>query len=205
MVVTASRASGPTARTVRCWPLVAPSPMTASTLLASARLAPTVSSTAESNFAAATASDPAGRACRSPVRVIAASQLSGMTCLLSRAQHCLDVPARSRGDRRRDRALHERSVGDGQRLRKILGFGEQGANREYRAAEVGQDHYAGPGIGQPERPPDLGDAGADAAVVRPASGGDGHGPAADLPGDLGGALGQCRAVRDEDDPYLRFV
>ena len=40
---TASCASGPAARTVTCWPLDAPSPMTASTLLASARLAPTIS------------------------------------------------------------------------------------------------------------------------------------------------------------------
>src|SRR5215471_20369421 len=89
--VTASAASGPAARTVICWPRVAPRPMTASTLLASAVLAPTVSSTADRNLAAITASDPAGRACRSPVSVIAASQLPGMTRLLGRLQHRLDV------------------------------------------------------------------------------------------------------------------
>ena len=53
--------------------VVAPRPMTPSTLLASAWLVPSVSDTAEENFAAATASAPAGRACRSPVRVITCS------------------------------------------------------------------------------------------------------------------------------------
>src|SRR5712691_10125570 len=123
MVVTAALASGPAARTMTSWPLVAPSPITASTLLASALLAPTVSSTEDANFAAAIASDPAGRACRSPASVTAASQLSGMTCLLGRAEHCLDIPARRRGDRRRDCALHERSIGDGERLGQILQLG----------------------------------------------------------------------------------
>src|ERR1700727_1347157 len=98
--------------------------MTASTLLASARLVPTVSSTEEVNFAAATASAPAGRACRSPASVTDASQLSGMTCLLGRTQHGLDVPARGGGDRGRDRALHERGIGDGNLIGNILGVGE---------------------------------------------------------------------------------
>src|ERR1700730_5287808 len=207
MVLTAFSASGPAARTVTCCPLVAPSPMTASTLLASARLAPTVSSTADSKAAAATASDPAGRAWRSPasVTVTVTSQLSGMTCLLARAQHRLDVPAGGGGDGGRDRALHERGIRDGDRLGEILGFGEQRADREHRAAQVGQDHHAGPGIGERERALDLGDAGRNAAVDRAAGGGDGHSSTTDLPGELGGSLGQRGAVRDEDDPYLRFV
>jgi hypothetical protein len=60
IVAAVSLASGPVARTVICWPLLAPSCMTASTLLALAWFAPTVSSTVESNFAAATDSAPAG-------------------------------------------------------------------------------------------------------------------------------------------------
>ena len=61
---TASSASGPSAATVTSWPLVAPSPMTDSTLLASTVRAPALSDTAEVNLAAATASAPAGRACK---------------------------------------------------------------------------------------------------------------------------------------------
>ncbi len=64
----AASASGPVAVTVTRCPLVAPRPITPSTLLASARLLPTVSETAEENFAAVTDSAPAGRACRSPVK-----------------------------------------------------------------------------------------------------------------------------------------
>lgn len=125
MVATASRASGPVARTVTCWPLVAPSPMTASTLLAAAALAPTASSTEASNLAAATASD---------------------------------------------RALHERGIGDGDRLGEIRRLGKQRAHRQHRAAEVRQYHHAGAGagVGEHERALDLGDAGPYAAVVRPA-------------------------------------
>src|SRR5580704_16203417 len=176
--------------------------MTASTLLASARLAPTVSSTEEENFAAATASAPAGRACRSPASVTDASQLSGMTCLLSSIQHGLDVPARGGGDRGRDRALHEWGIGHVHLIGEIVGVGEQRADGEHRAAEVGQDHDAGAAVGEPERALDLVDAGPDAAVLRAAGGGDDHRPARDLPGEFGCALGQCGAVRDEDDPYL---
>src|SRR6516164_2818188 len=111
IAATASSASGPSAATVTCWPLVAPRPMTPSTLLASARLPPTVSDTAEENFAAATASAPAGRACRSPVRVNACSQLAGMARLLRRGKDGLDVRAAGRGHGRGDRALDERRVG----------------------------------------------------------------------------------------------
>src|SRR5690242_7082472 len=107
---TASAASAPAARTVIRWPRVAPRPMTASTLLASAVFAPTVSSTADANLAAITASDPAGLACRSPVSVIAASHLPGMTRLLGRLEHRLDVAARRGGDRGGDRALDERGI-----------------------------------------------------------------------------------------------
>ena len=65
-VATASRASGPAAETVMCWPLVAPRPINPSALLASAVWPPAVTDTAEANRPAATASAPAGRACRSP-------------------------------------------------------------------------------------------------------------------------------------------
>ena len=70
---TASRASVPEALTVRCWPLVAPRPMTPSTLLASAVWPPAVPRLAAANRPAATARAPAGRACRSPSRVISCS------------------------------------------------------------------------------------------------------------------------------------
>ena len=50
---TASRASGPAAETVMCWPLVAPRPITPSTLLASAVLPLAVTETAEANRPAA--------------------------------------------------------------------------------------------------------------------------------------------------------
>src|SRR5215470_10582268 len=204
MAVTASPASGPTARTVICCPRVAPRPITASTLFASAVLAPTASSTADWNFAAVTASDPAGRACRSPVRVIAASELPGMTRLLRRLQYRLDVPAGCGGDRGRDRALDERRIGQGDRPGEVL-LGEQRPDGEHRAAEVGQDHHAGAGADRPHRPADPGDAGADATLIRAARRGDDHAPAADLPGHLGRALGERGAVRDEDDPYPCFV
>ena len=46
---TASWASGPAAETVTCWPLVAPRPITPSTLLASAVWLPAVTDTAEAN------------------------------------------------------------------------------------------------------------------------------------------------------------
>jgi len=68
-----SGASGPAAETVTCWPLVAPRPITPSTLLASAVRPSAVTDTAEANRPAATASAPAGRACRSPTRVICCS------------------------------------------------------------------------------------------------------------------------------------
>src|SRR6266853_1558287 len=110
--VTASWASGPAAATVTCWPLVAPRPITPRTLLASAVLPPAVTETAEANRPAATASAPAGRACRSPDSVTPCSQLADMTCLLCRCGDRLDVPARGGGDRRGDRALDERRVGE---------------------------------------------------------------------------------------------
>src|SRR6266851_2081908 len=204
MAETASAASGPAARTVICCPRVAPRPMTARTLLASAVLEPTANSTADRNFAAATASDPAGRACRSPVRVIAASQLPDMTRLLGRLEHRLDVSAGCGGDRGRDRALDEGGVGHGDRPREVL-LGEERPDGEHRTAEVGQYHHAGAAAGPQQRMADPGDAGPDAALVGAARRGDDHASAADLPGHLGRSLGERGAVRDEDDPYPCFV
>src|SRR5689334_10364382 len=202
--VTASAASGPAARTVICWPRVAPRPMTASTLLASAVFVPAVSSTTAWNLAAITARDPAGRACRSPVSVIAASQLPGMTRLLGRLQHRLDVAASRGGDRGRDRALDERGIRQGDGPGEIL-LGEQRPDRQHRAAEVGQDHHAGTGARALHRPADPRDTGPDAAVVRATRRGDDDAPAADLPGHLGRALGQRGTVRDENDANPCFV
>src|ERR1700742_4624034 len=106
---TACSASGPVAAAVICWPLVAPRPITASTLLALAVRSPAVSDTSLSNLAAATASWPAGRACRSPSRVMtwvmACSELAGMPRLLGRAAHGGDVRACGGGDRGRDHAF----------------------------------------------------------------------------------------------------
>src|SRR5690348_13753009 len=143
MVATASSASGPCATTVTRWPLVAPRPMTPRTLLASALLVPTVSDTAEANFAAATASAPAGRACRSPVRVIVCSKLAGMARLLCRGENRLDVPASGRGYRGRDHALDEWRVGQLDRRRQVTGLAEQRPDGEHGTAQVGQDHHAG--------------------------------------------------------------
>src|SRR5260370_5105795 len=106
--VTASLASGPAAETVTHWPLVAPRPITPRTLLASAVCPPAVTETAEANRPAATASAPAGRACRSPASVMPCSQLAGMSCLLCGGGDRLDVSARGRGDRRGHPALHAR-------------------------------------------------------------------------------------------------
>src|SRR5271169_1607773 len=108
---TAAWASGPAAETVTCWPVVAPRPITPRTLLASAVWPPAVTETAEANRPAATASAPAGRACRSPARVMPCSQLADMTCLLCRGGDRLDVAARGGRDRRGDRPLDERRVG----------------------------------------------------------------------------------------------
>src|SRR5262249_47848408 len=138
-VSTASAASGPTADTVMCCPLVAPRPMTLSTLLASALLVPTVSDTEAVNFAAATASAPAGGGWRAPGRVGARAELAGMPRLLGRGGYGLEVPARRGGDGRRDRALNERRVGQLERSRQRGRLGEQGPDREHRAPQIGQD------------------------------------------------------------------
>src|SRR6516225_2129998 len=151
MVATASSASDPSAATVTRWPLVAPRPMTPSTLLASALVAPTVSETAEANVAAATASAPAGRACRSPVRVIACSQLAGMARLLGRGENRRDVPARGSGHRGGDHALDERRVGELNRGRQIAGLGEQCPDGEHGTAQVGDDHDACSAVGELDR------------------------------------------------------
>src|SRR5579859_3006398 len=124
-VATAWLASGPVARTRTRWPLLAPSPITSSTLLASTLASPTTICTADAKPAAATASIPAGRACRSPDSVISASELSGMASLLRRGEHRLDVPPDGGRHRRRDRSLHEGSVGQLDRFGKPFGFGQQ--------------------------------------------------------------------------------
>src|ERR1700722_18443733 len=171
-VCTAFSASGPTARTVTCWPLLAPSCMTASTLFASACEPPvTASCTVEENWAAATDSAPAGRACRSPASVIVSSEFSGMTCLLRGVQDSLEAAACGGGDRGRDRALDERGIGDLERAGQVAAVvGQQRPHGQHRAAQVGQDHHAGPRVRAPDRGGDLVDAGAQAAVVRPAGG-----------------------------------
>src|ERR1700748_1340604 len=132
---TASGASGPAAETVTCWPLVAPRPITPSTLLASAVRPSAVTDTAEANRPAATASAPAGRACRSPARVICCSQLAGMAWLLRGGGERRDVPARGGGDRRGDRALDERRVGQQHTLAAVIL--EHRPHREHGAAQVG--------------------------------------------------------------------
>src|ERR1700733_15173278 len=180
IAVTASRASGPEARTVTCCPLLAPSCMTASTLFRSACFAPALSWIVQSNFAAATDSAPAGRACRSPASVIVSSQLSGMACLLCRFEHGLDVAAARGGDGGRHRTLHERRVGHHHRGRQVLGIGEQRSDGEHRAAQVWQDDDAGPAVGQPDCALDLVDAGADAPVIGAAGGADDDAGSADL-------------------------
>src|SRR5215469_5221850 len=109
---TASAASGPSAVTVTCCPLVAPRPMMPSTLLASTVRAPAVTDTAAANRPAATATAPAGRACRSPERVID-SELAGMPRLLRRLGDSRQVRAARGGHCRRDRALHEGGVRQG--------------------------------------------------------------------------------------------
>src|SRR5580704_14602356 len=132
---TASLASKPVAATVTCWPLVAPRPITPRTLLASAVLPPAVTETAEANRPAATASAPAGRACRSPARVMPCSQLADMTRLLCRGGDRLDVPSGRGRDRRGHGALDERRV----REQHALGVAvilEHRPHREHRAAQV---------------------------------------------------------------------
>src|SRR5450756_1957490 len=191
---TAFLASGPTARTVTCWPLLAPSCMTARTLFASAWPPATASCTAEENRAAATDSAPAGRACRSPVSVMVASQFSGMACLLRGLQDSLEAAARGgRGYRRR--TLNERGIRDRYLARQVARIvGEQRAHGQHRAAQVGQDHHSGPRVRAPDRRRDLVDAGTEAAVVGPASGGDGHRPATDLASEFRRALSERGAV-----------
>src|SRR6266581_3427638 len=125
IAATAWSASGPVARTTTCWPLVAPSAITDSTLLASTQASPTAIWTAATKPAAATASEPAGRACRSPVSVMAASELSGIARLLGRREYRLDVAADGGRHRRGHRSLDERGVGERDRLGQRSRLGEQ--------------------------------------------------------------------------------
>src|ERR1700733_13185958 len=146
MAATAWSASGPVARTVTTWPLVAPIPMTLSTLLASAAWSPADSTIDDSNFAAMIASVPAGRACRSPARVTERSELPGIACLLGRAGDGLDVAADGGGDSGGDCSLDERRVRDGERLGQVVVLSEQRAHGQHRAAKVRQNDHAAAGI-----------------------------------------------------------
>jgi hypothetical protein len=196
---TASAASGPSAETVTCWPLVAPRPMTPRTLLASVVFAPVVTDTAAANRPAATARAPAGRACRSPSSVTD-SELAGMPRLLRGLGDRPQVRSGGGGHRRRHRALHERRVRQHDaRAAQVLKHGEHG---QHRAAQVGQYEHARARLGGGERPPDLLRARAEPAVFRTARGYHADGPAAHLPGQVGGALGEPGAVRHEHDSYL---
>src|SRR5258708_18350876 len=180
---TASLASWPVALTMTSWPLVAPRAMTDSTLLASALAVPTVIWTGDVNLPAATASEPAGRACRSPVRMTPASELSGMPRPLGCLGYRLDVAPDSRGDRCGHRSLDERGVGEHDRLGKDSRLGQQGPDGEYRAAQVGQDQNAGAGGRGADGAADLRDARADAPIV-PATSRDDDPVAAHPPGQL---------------------
>src|SRR6266568_9423647 len=175
---TASWASGPAAETVTCWPLVAPRPITPSTLLASAVWLPAVTDTAEANRPAATASAPAGRACRSPARVMTCSQLADMTGLLGRGDDRLDVAARGGRDRRGDRALDKRRVGE-QHALGVAMILEHRPDGEYRAAQVRQHDHAGAALGVAEPAFHLGRAGPEIAVVGAPGRDDRHRAAAD--------------------------
>src|SRR5215472_5262691 len=97
-------------------------PMMLSTLLASAQRPAAESSIDDSNFAAAIASDPAGRACRSPASVIEASELAGMPRLLGRACHGFDVAAHGGCNRRGHCAFDKWRIGDGERLGHAVPF-----------------------------------------------------------------------------------
>src|SRR5438034_4048911 len=195
---TASRASGPAAETVMCWPLVAPRPMTPSTLLASAVLPSAVTDTAEANRPAATASAPAGRACRSPARTMARSQLADMTRLLSRGGDRLEVSAGRGGDRGGHRTLDERRVRE-QHAPGLAVVLQHRPHRQYRAAQVGQHDHAGAVLGLADAAGHLGRTRAQVAVVGAARRDDRHGAAADLRGQVRGPAGEFGAVRDEDD------
>src|SRR5580692_10136226 len=189
---TASSASGPAAETMTCWPVVAPRPITPSTLLASAVWPPAVTRTAEANRPAATERAPAGRACRSPARVMPRSQLADMACL-RRGGHRLDVPASGGRDRGGDGALHERRVGE-QHVRVGAVVLEHRLDGQYRAAQVRQHDDACAAVGEAETTGYLGRAGAKAAVVGAARRDDGHRAAADLSGEMGRPFGEFGAV-----------
>src|SRR5258708_3399552 len=209
MAVTASLPSRPGGLPVTTWPLVARMPITLSRLLASAVLASADSRIDDSNLAAAIASEPAGRACKSPASVTAASEipvaleLPGMTSLLCRARDGLDVTAHGGGDGRGHRTLDERRVGDGERLRQADLLRQQSAHSQDRSAKIRKDDHARAGGCRCEGAPDLVYARAEAAVVGAASRHDGHPAPANLVGQLGGPCRQARAVRDEDDPHPR--
>jgi SAM-dependent methyltransferase len=195
---TASSASGPSAVTVTCWPLVAPRPITPSTLLASAVFAPAVSETAAVKLAAATASAPAGRACRSPASVIV-SELAGMPSLLRGPGDRLQVRSRRGGHRRRDRALDERRVGE--HYPRVRLVPEHDPHGEHRAAEVGQDEHARARLRARHGRGDLLRARAEPAVVRAAGREDAHCTSAHLGGEVRRALGEPGAVRHQHDSY----
>src|SRR3984885_1065065 len=161
---TASSALGPAAETMTCWPVVAPRPITPSTLLASAVWPPAVTRTAEANRPADTERAPAGRACRPPPRVIPRSQLADMACLLRGGGHRLDVPASGSRDRGGDGALHERRVGEQHVRVGAVGLGHR-LDGQYRAAQVRQHDVSCAAVGDADTAGHLGRVGAKAAVV----------------------------------------
>src|ERR1700733_7856777 len=200
---TASAASGPSAETVITWPLVAPSPITPRTLLASTVLLPAVTDTDAANRPAATASAPAGRACRSPVSVID-SELAGMPCLLRGRGDRLQVRSRGGGHRRRHRPLHERRVREHHaRARHVH---EQGPHGEHRAAKVGQHEHARARLGARHRARHFLRACAEFAVFCTSRGEHQNGTAADLAGEVRRALREPDAMRYQHDSYpWRYV
>src|SRR5690242_7225472 len=93
-----------------------------------------------------------------------------MARLLGRGENRLDVPAPGSGDGRRHDALDERRVGELDPRGQVTGLAEQRPDGEDGAAQVGQDHDAGPAVGELYRPLHLRRARAEPPVVGAAGG-----------------------------------
>src|SRR6185436_7320929 len=198
----ASDASAPEVSSTTSEPPVAPSASTWRMLLASARRSPAISVTDASYAAAARTSLPAGRAWRSTPsgsRTVRTwpLELTDIPGLLGRRAHRVQVAPGGGRHRGGDGALDQRRVGQygvdavGHAVR------QHGADAEDGAADIGQHHHPGAGVGLDQRAGNSAAVGAQGALGPAAGGHDRDAVSRNLAGHRGQALGDRGRVRDQ--------